>query len=254
MTAFADALKEVGISMDRVPSNRGYLGDLYSQLARRYEKAARYESGGSVTILAVTTMPGGDITHPVPDNTGYITEGQFYLHDGVIDPFGSLSRLKQNVIDKRTREDHGGVMNTMIRLYSEARDAQQKLAMAFELSEYDHRLLKFGQLFRDRFMHSDVSLPLEKALDLGWETMAQCFTSDQLLMKQALIDKYFPEKNAGGGLTHGTTQPQRDSFAKENTNLAMYRRYLPSLDLKRRQPHRRAQQDASSHRRDRSAD
>src|SRR5208337_4566026 len=134
MTAFADALKEVGISMDRVPSNRGYLGDLYSQLARRYEKAAQYQSGGSVTILAVTTMPGGDITHPVPDNTGYITEGQFYLHDGVIDPFGSLSRLKQNVIGKRTREDHGAVMNTMIRLYSEARDAQQKQAMAFELS------------------------------------------------------------------------------------------------------------------------
>ncbi len=194
MTAFADALKEVGISMDRVPSNRGYLGDLYSQLARRYEKAAQYQSGGSVTILAVTTMPGGDITHPVPDNTGYITEGQFYLHDGVIDPFGSLSRLKQNVIGKRTREDHGAVMNSMIRLYSEARDAQQKQAMAFELSEYDHRLLKFGQLFRERFMLSEVSLPLEKALDLGWQTMAQCFTPDQLLMKQALIDKYFPKQ------------------------------------------------------------
>jgi V/A-type H+-transporting ATPase subunit B len=141
-------------------------------------------------------MPGGDITHPVPDNTGYITEGQFYLHDGVIDPFGSLSRLKQNVIGKRTREDHGAVMNTMIRLYSEARDAQQKQAMAFELSEYDHRLLKFGQLFRDRFMQSEVSLPLEKALDLGWQIMAQCFTSDQLLMKQALIDKYFPKQTS----------------------------------------------------------
>ena len=196
MTAFADALKEVGISMDRVPSNRGYLGDLYSQFARRYEKAAQFQSGGSVTILAVTTMPGDDITHPVPDNTGYITEGQFYLHDGVIDPFGSLSRLKQNVIGKRTREDHGAVMNTMIRLYSEARDAQQKLAMAFELSEYDHRLLKFGQLFRHRFMQSEVSLPLAQALDLGWETMAECFTSDQLLMKQALIDKYFPKQTS----------------------------------------------------------
>jgi V/A-type H+-transporting ATPase subunit B len=194
MTAFADALKEVGISMDRVPSNRGYLGDLYSQLARRYEKAAEYQSGGSVTILAVTTMPGGDITHPVPDNTGYITEGQFYLHDGVIDPFGSLSRLKQNVIGKRTREDHGAVMNTMIRLYSEARDAQQKQAMAFELSDYDHQLLKYGALFRERFMTIDVSMPLEKALDLGWQTMAECFGAEQLLMKQALIDKYYPKQ------------------------------------------------------------
>jgi len=193
MTAFADALKEVGVSMDRVPSNRGYLGDLYSQLARRYEKAAQYQNGGSVTILAVTTMPGGDITHPVPDNTGYITEGQFFLHDGAIDPFGSLSRLKQNVVGKRTREDHGAIMNTMIRFYSEARDAQQKLAMAFELSDYDRQLLKFGGLFRDRFMRIDVSLPLAKALDLGWETMAECFRPDQLLMKQTLIDKYFPK-------------------------------------------------------------
>ena len=94
MTAYADALKEVGISMDRVPSNRGYLGDLYSQLARRYEKAADFAGAGSVTILTVTTMPGGDVTHPVPDNTGYITEGQFYLQGGVINPFGSLSRLE----------------------------------------------------------------------------------------------------------------------------------------------------------------
>ena len=125
MTAFADAMKEVGISQERVPSNRGYMGDLYSQLARRYEKACNFAKGGSVTILTVTTMPGDDVTHPVPDNTGYITEGQFYLHDGVIDPFGSLSRLKQNVIGKVTREDHGQIMNTMIRFYSESREAAQ---------------------------------------------------------------------------------------------------------------------------------
>lgn len=196
MTAFADALKEVGISMDRVPSNRGYLGDLYSQLARRYEKAADYKDGGSVTVLSVTTMPGDDITHPVPDNTGYITEGQFYLHGGVIDPFGSLSRLKQNVIGKHTREDHGAVMNTMVRLYSEARDAQQKQAMAFDLSDYDHQLIKYGKLFRERFMTIDVALPLEEALDLGWSTMAECFSAEQLMMKQALIDKYYPKQKA----------------------------------------------------------
>ena len=192
MTAYADALKEVGISMERVPSNRGYIGDLYSQLARRYEKAADFDGAGSVTILTVTTMPGGDVTHPVPDNTGYITEGQFYLHSGVIDPFGSLSRLKQHVIGKQTREDHGAVMNTMVRFYSEARDAQQKQAMAFELSDYDEQLLKFGALFRKRFMDIAVSMPLEEALDLGWQTMAECFQPEQLLMKQNLIDKYFP--------------------------------------------------------------
>jgi V/A-type H+-transporting ATPase subunit B len=194
MTAFADSLKEVSIAMDQVPANRGYPGDLYSQLARRYEKACDYAQGGSVTILTVTTMPGDDVTHPVPDNTGYITEGQFYLHEGVIDPFGSLSRLKQNVIGKETREDHGQIMNTMIRFYSGAKDAEQKQAMAFELSDYDHKLLKFGKLFKERFMDINVSLPLEKALDLGWQTLAECFESKELLMKQALIDKYFPKK------------------------------------------------------------
>lgn len=194
MTAYADAMKEVGISQERVPSNRGYMGDLYSQLARRYEKACDYAKGGSVTILAVTTMPGNDITHPVPDNTGYITEGQFYLHSGVIDPFGSLSRLKQNVIGKVTREDHSQIMNTMIRFYSEARGAAQKQAMAFDLSEYDHQLLAFGDLFRERFMDINVSIPLEEALDLCWATLAECFGPEQLLMKQALVDKYFPQE------------------------------------------------------------
>ncbi|MEO0853695.1 MAG: V-type ATP synthase subunit B, partial [Cyanobacteria bacterium J06648_11] len=193
MTAFADALKEIGIAMDRVPSNRGYMGDLYSQLARRYEKAADYLKGGSVTILSVTTMPGNDFTHPVPDNTGYITEGQFYLHDGVLDPFGSLSRLKQHVIGKETREDHGQIANAMIRFYSRAKDAEQKQSMAFELSGFDYKLLKFGDLFKQRFMDIEVAIALEDALDLCWQTLAECFEPEELLMKQALVDKYFPK-------------------------------------------------------------
>ena len=177
-------LARVGIQADAdvvVFGGLGLLFDDYWRFRQTFEDAGVF-------------MPGGDITHPVPDNTGYITEGQFYLHDGVIDPFGSLSRLKQNVIGKRTREDHGAVMNTMIRLYSEARDAQQKQAMAFELSDYDRQLLKFGRLFRDRFMNIGIALPLEKALDLGWETMAECFGPEQLLMKQALIDRYYPKQ------------------------------------------------------------
>lgn len=192
MTAYADAMKEVGIAMEAVPSNRGYMGDLYSQLARRYEKAADFKDGGSLTILTVTTMPGGDVTHPVPDNTGYITEGQFYLREGMLDPFGSLSRLKQHVIGKVTREDHAQIMNTMIRFYSGARDAEQKQAMAFDLSELDQRLLKFGRLFRERFMDIEVSLPLEAGLDLSWRTLAECFERDELLMKESLIEKYLP--------------------------------------------------------------
>lgn len=201
MTAFADALKEVGIAMEHVPSNRGYTGDLYSQLARRYEKACDFAQGGSVTILAVTTMPGDDVTHPVPDNTGYITEGQYYLHGGQLDPFGSLSRLKQHVIGKQTREDHGQLMNTMIRFYAGARDAEQKQAMAFELSQFDRKLLKFGGLFRSRFMDIQVAMPLERALDLCWETLAECFVAEELLMKQGLIDRYFgpAQQRVGAG-------------------------------------------------------
>ena len=117
MTNFADAMKEIAITQEQVPSNRGYPGDLYSQLASRYEKAVDFDGSGSVTVLAVTTMPGDDVTHPVPDNTGYITEGQYYLKDGHIEPFGSLSRLKQNVNGK-TRKDHRALMDAMIRLYS----------------------------------------------------------------------------------------------------------------------------------------
>jgi V/A-type H+-transporting ATPase subunit B len=132
----------------------------------------------------------------VPDNTGYITEGQFYLRDGMIDPFGSLSRLKQHVIGKETREDHSAVMNTMIRLYSGARDAQRKQAMAFELSDLDQRLLRYGGLFEKRFMDLSVSLPLEEALDLGWQTMGECFTPEELLIRQNLIDKYLPRKGS----------------------------------------------------------
>ncbi len=196
MTAFADALKEIGIAMERIPSNRGYMGDLYTQLARRYEKACDFKGAGSVTILAVTTMPGNDVTHPVPDNTGYITEGQFYLHDGMIDPFGSLSRLKQRVVGKVTREDHGQVMNTMIRLYAAAQEAEKKKAMAFDLSPFDERALMFGALFRRRFMDVDVSMPLERALDTGWRTMAECFRPEELLIRQALIDKYYPRDTA----------------------------------------------------------
>ncbi len=196
MTAYADALKEIGVAMERVPSNRGYMGDLYSQLALRYERACDYKGAGSVTLIAATTMPGDDVTHPVPDNTGYITEGQFYLHNGQLDPFGSLSRLKQQVIGHVTREDHSQVMNTMIRFYSEAKDAEKKQQMAFDLSPFDHKLLKFGELFAERFMDINVSMPLNDALDLCWQTMAECFEPQELLMREHLIEKYFPKREA----------------------------------------------------------
>lgn len=193
MTAFADAMKEIAISMDQVPSNLGYPGSLYSDLAARYEKAVDFEGAGSITILAVTTMPGDDVTHPVPDNTGYITEGQFYLKNGVIEPFGSLSRLKQLVIGKVTREDHGYIMNSMIRLFAKSRDVEQKLAMGFEKTAEDERYLKYGQLFYERFMDLKVDIGINEALDLGWETLKECFMPDEIGIKQELIDRYWPK-------------------------------------------------------------
>jgi V/A-type H+-transporting ATPase subunit B len=112
----------------------------------------------------------------------------------MLDPFGSLSRLKQQVVGKTTREDHGQLMNSMIRLYSGAKDAEQKEAMAFELSDFDHKLIRFGELFRKRFMDVNVSLPFSEALDAGWSTLAECFEPEELLMKQELVEKYFPKK------------------------------------------------------------
>lgn len=194
MTAFADANKEISITMDQVPSNRGYPGSLYSDLASRYEKAVMIEGSGSITIIAVTTMPGDDVTHPVPDNTGYITEGQFYLHHGRIDPFGSLSRLKQLVIGKVTREDHSDLANAMIRLYAESQKARERQGMGFKLSKWDEQLLNYSRLFEERMMKLEVNYPLEEALDIGWKTLAECFQSDEVGIKQTILNKYWPKK------------------------------------------------------------
>lgn len=196
MTSFADANKEIAITMDQVPSNRGYPGSLYSDLASRYEKAVMIEGSGSITVIAVTTMPGDDVTHPVPDNTGYITEGQFYLHGGRIDPFGSLSRLKQNVIGKVTREDHGDLANAMIRLYAESKRARERQGMGFRLSKWDEKLLFFGKLFEERMMNLEVNYTLEEALDMGWKTLSECFDAKELGIKDKLVERYWPATEA----------------------------------------------------------
>ena len=190
MTNFADAMKEIAITQEQVPSNRGYPGDLYSQLASRYEKAVDFADSGSVTVLAVTTMPGDDVTHPVPDNTGYITEGQYYLKGGRIEPFGSLSRLKQNVNGK-TRKDHRALMDAMIRLYSSYKETLEKKNMGFSMSRWDEKLLKYGELFENKLMSLSVNLPLEDALDLGWEILADCFEKDETGIKSDLTDEFW---------------------------------------------------------------
>ncbi|MBR5969870.1 MAG: V-type ATP synthase subunit B [Lachnospiraceae bacterium] len=195
MTNFADAQKEMAITMEQVPSNRGYPGDLYSSLASRYEKAVDIDGAGSITILGVTTMPGDDVTHPVPDNTGYITEGQYYLKSGHIEPFGSLSRLKQNVNGK-TRNDHRALMDGMIRLYAQYKDSLEKRSMGFMMTEWDDKLLKYGELFETKLMDLSVNIPLESALDLGWEILAECFAPNETGMQTALLKERWPDKSA----------------------------------------------------------
>ena len=190
MTNFADALKEIAVTMEQIPATRGYPGDLYSQLAGRYEKAVDFEGAGSITILAVTTMPGDDVTHPVPDNTGYITEGQFYLKNGHIEPFGSLSRLKQQV-NGRTRADHRAIMDAMIRLFSDYRSTLEKQSMGFRMSAWDEKLLKYGKRFENEMMDLSVNIPLEDALDLGWEILADCFDRNEVGIKTDLIDQFW---------------------------------------------------------------
>lgn len=194
MTNFADSMKEIAITQEQVPSNRGYPGDLYSQLASRYEKAVDFEGAGSVTVLAVTTMPGDDVTHPVPDNTGYITEGQYYLKGGRIEPFGSLSRLKQNV-NSSTRDDHRALMDGMIRLYSNYKDTLEKKSMGFNMSAWDEKLLAFGKEFEDEMMDLSKNIKLEDALDLGWKILSDCFEPSETGIKTALVEKYWPKKN-----------------------------------------------------------
>ena len=199
MTSFADAIKEIAITMDQIPSNRGYPGSLYSDLASRYEKAVDIQDSGSITLIAVTTMPGDDVTHPIPDNTGYITEGQFYLHGGRIDPFGSLSRLKQQVIGKVTREDHGDIANNMIRLYADSKKARERQAMGFRLSKWDEKLLRYSELFENKMMNLEVNLPVDDALNLGWEILAECFESGEVGIKQKLLDMFWPKKKDKDG-------------------------------------------------------
>jgi len=201
MTAFSDALKEIAIIMEQIPSNRGYPGDLYTQLARRYEKAVDFDGAGSMTVLACVTMPGDDVTHPVPDNTGYITEGQFYLRNGRIEPFGSLSRLKQQV-NGETRDDHRAIMNGCIQLYALCMESREKRNMGFEMSEWDQRLLRYGQVFEEQIMDLSVNIPLFDALDRCWEILADCFEPAETGIRRSTLEAHWPKD-----LTEAKEQP-----------------------------------------------
>ena len=197
MTLYADALSIVSNRMDQIPSKDSMPGSLYSDLAKIYEKAVQLPDGGSITIIAVTTLNDGDITHAIPDNTGYITEGQLFLRADsdsgkvIVDPFRSLSRLKQLVQGKKTREDHSQVMNASVRLYADAQNAKTKLENGFDLSDYDLRCLDYAKDYAVRLLSIDVNITIEEMLDTAWKLFAKYFSPAETGIKQALVDKYW---------------------------------------------------------------
>ena len=200
MTSYADSLSIVSNRMDQIPSKDSMPGSLYSDLAKIYEKAVQFPDeagGGSITIIAVTTLSGGDITHAVPDNTGYITEGQLYLRRDsdigkvIVDPFRSLSRLKQLVAGKKTRKDHSQVMNAAIRLYSDAANAKTKLENGFDLTDYDNRCLDFAKDYADKLLAIDVDLDTTEMLDVTWTLFQKYFKLEEVNIKKEFTDIYW---------------------------------------------------------------
>ncbi|MDR0349643.1 MAG: V-type ATP synthase subunit B [Tannerella sp.] len=197
MTLYADALAIVSNRMDQIPSKDSMPGSLYSDLAKIYEKAVQFPEGGSITIIAVTTLSGGDITHSIPDNTGYITEGQLFLRRDsdigkvIVDPFRSLSRLKQLVTGKKTRKDHPQVMNAAVRLYSDASNAKTKLENGFDLTDYDERALAFAKDYSEKLLAIDVNIDTTAMLDTAWELFAKYFSPTEVNIKQELVDRYW---------------------------------------------------------------
>ena len=197
MTLYADALSIVSNRMDQIPSKDSMPGSLYSDLAKIYEKAVQFPDGGSITIIAVTTLSGGDITHAIPDNTGYITEGQLFLRKDsdigkvIVDPFRSLSRLKQLVIGKKTRKDHPQVMNTAIRLFADAALAKTKLENGFDLTDYDERTLKYGKEYSDKLLAIDVNIDIDMMLDTAWSLFAKYFSKAEVAIRSEFMDMYW---------------------------------------------------------------
>ncbi|HOG26451.1 MAG TPA: V-type ATP synthase subunit B, partial [Candidatus Cloacimonas sp.] len=193
MTLYCDALSIVSNRMDQIPSKDSMPGSLYSDLAKLYEKAVQFPDGGSITIIAVTTLSGGDITHAIPDNTGYITEGQLFLKRDtdigkvIVDPFRSLSRLKQLVIGKKTREDHPQVMNTAVRLYADAANAKTKLENGFDLSDYDIRVLDFAKEYSEQILAIDVNISTDEMLDRTWALFQKYFNRAEIGIKDEFM-------------------------------------------------------------------
>lgn len=209
ITNYAEALREVSAARKEVPGRRGYPGYLYTDLASLYERAGRMkDKEGSITLIPILTMPEDDKTHPIPDLTGYITEGQIILSRELhkkgltppIDVLPSLSRLKDKGIGKgRTREDHANTMNQLFAAYARGKDSKELAAILGEaaLTDIDKLYAKFSDEFEKRYVSQgyDSDRSIEETLNLGWELLSILPTSELKRIRPEYIEKYYPKKD-----------------------------------------------------------
>ena len=208
ITNYAEALREVSAAKKEVPGRRGYPGYLYTNLATLYERAGRQlGKSGSITLIPILTMPEDDKTHPIPDLTGYITEGQIILsrelyRKGInppVDVLPSLSRLKDKGVGPgKTREDHAGTMNQLFAAYSTGKENKELMSILGEaaLSPTDLQYAKFADEFEKRYVAqgSDENRSIEETLDLGWELLSILPKAELKRIKPEFIEKYLPKK------------------------------------------------------------
>ena len=209
MTSYAEALREISSAKKEVPGRRGYPGYMYTDFASLYERAGRISGKkGSITQIPILTMPEDDKTHPIPDITGYITEGQIILsrelyQKGInppIDVLPSLSRLKDKGIgENKTREDHSDVMNQLFSAYARGKDAKELSAILGEsaISDDDKIFAKFAQDFEEIYLNQgfDTNRSINETLDLGWQLMAQLPNNELKRIRKEFVDKYLPNDN-----------------------------------------------------------
>lgn len=208
ITNYADALREVSAARKEVPGRRGYPGYMYTDLASLYERAGRQNGkNGSLTLIPILTMPEDDKTHPIPDLTGYITEGQIILSRDLyrknilppVDVLPSLSRLKDKGVGAgKTREDHAPTMNQLFAAYASGKEAKELMTILGEaaLSPTDLLYAKFADEFEKRYVSQgfDENRTIEQTLDLGWELLRMLPRSELKRIKPEMLNKYLPVK------------------------------------------------------------
>ncbi len=205
MTNYAESLRELSSAKNEVPGRRGYPGYTYTDLASLFERAGIIKGkNASITQLDVVTMPGDDITHPIPDLTGYITEGQIFLsrdlaNKGIyppVNPLGSLSRLmNQGIVSGKTREDHRGIADQLYSAYAKAQEAKNLSSIVGmdALSDMDRLYLKFGESFENRFIgqRHDENRDIEQTLDIGWDLISEFPEEELSRIKSEFVQKYY---------------------------------------------------------------